>query len=155
VQGAIHLLSHGVTQSSFRTLLCLLSRSLAGSTFHTHHDRLQYPVRSTPTDDTVDVLTIGCRIRCAGCEKNLLPNRFSETSQKKYRESKSARQRNPKVQVKPIQCLNCTSTSRTEMKCVMCDQVMGLERFSKAQRRKTDDAVSTTETSKCLHLTNL
>jgi len=37
----------------------------------------------------------------------------------------------------------------------MCDQTMSLDRFSKAQRRKTDDAVSTAKSVMHLHLTGL
>lgn len=82
------------------------------------------------------------RIKCEGCERNLLPLRFSENAKKKYFESEARRRMNSKAPVRGIRCRDCNAGSRQEMKCVMCDQVLSLDAFAKAQRKKTDDAVS-------------
>lgn len=87
------------------------------------------------------ILTV-YRIKCDGCNKNLMAMRFSESSKRKWQESIRANRRNPKISIKLPRCVDCTSQSRQEMKCVMCGLVKSLDKFSKKQRQNTDDAVS-------------
>lgn len=41
-----------------------------------------------------------------------------------------------------IKCRICTGAQVTELECCMCEEVKGLDAFSRAQRRDPDNAVS-------------
>ncbi|KAK5070389.1 hypothetical protein LTS08_007770 [Lithohypha guttulata] len=58
----------------------------------------------------------------------------------KFKASQAANRRNPKAPIKLPMCMACSPRSRDEMKCVMCNKVKALDFFSKAQRKKPDDA---------------
>lgn len=68
--------------------------------------------------------------------------RFSQSALTKYFGSLDKNRRNSRTQVKLPRCLECNPQNRTEMTCVMCGNTKSLDLFAKAQRRKTDDAVS-------------
>lgn len=46
-------------------------------------------------------------------------------------------------QNKGVACRKCVGLQNVEMECVMCEQIKGLDGFTKAQRRNPDTAVST------------
>lgn len=41
-----------------------------------------------------------------------------------------------------LKCIACTGGQNTEMQCVICEQVMGLDMFAKTHRRNPENAVS-------------
>jgi hypothetical protein len=62
---------------------------------------------------------------------------------KKYEsDSYYNRSRNSKAKVKLPICRGCTGGSRDEMYCQGCQKTYSLDKFSKAQRSKSDNAVS-------------
>ncbi len=54
-----------------------------------------------------------------------------------------------------LRCANCTSKQVTEMECCICEQVKGLDGFTKAQRRTPDTAVSHRQLANHLYLETL
>ena len=80
------------------------------------------------------------RIKCVGCKK--IKNKDSY-SQKQLNDLawKISSKGNVPVQTALIKCRLCTGQQVTELKCSICNEVKGLDGFSKAQRRNPDGAV--------------
>ncbi|RMZ82495.1 hypothetical protein DV737_g2004, partial [Chaetothyriales sp. CBS 132003] len=83
-------------------------------------------------------------IRCGSCNKMLNRARFSNTALSKYQSALFAARSRSKASgvadVRQPNCRDCTGGGRQEMFCQGCQKTFGLDRFSKNQRRKPDNA---------------
>ncbi|RMD41745.1 hypothetical protein DV735_g3368, partial [Chaetothyriales sp. CBS 134920] len=81
-------------------------------------------------------------IRCGSCNKKLNRARFSNTALSKYQAAlfAAARSKNDPADVRRPNCRDCTGGGRQEMFCQGCQKTLGLDRFSKNQRRIPDNA---------------
>ncbi|RMZ85283.1 hypothetical protein DV738_g351, partial [Chaetothyriales sp. CBS 135597] len=81
-------------------------------------------------------------IRCGSCNKKLNRARFSNTALSKYQAAlfAAARSKSNPADVRRPNCRDCTGGGRQEMFCQGCQKTLGLDRFSKNQRRIPDNA---------------
>ncbi|RMZ91614.1 hypothetical protein DV736_g1148, partial [Chaetothyriales sp. CBS 134916] len=83
-------------------------------------------------------------IRCGSCNKMLNRARFSNTALSKYQSALFAARSRSNTSgmgdVRQPNCRDCTGGGRQEMFCQGCQKTFGLDRFSKSQRRKPDNA---------------
>jgi len=93
---------------------------------------------------------IAHRMKCCRCDKNKAST--TNFSKKEQDRAKEAVQYNSAVP-KDLKCITCTTGQNTEMKCVMCDQVKGLDSFAKTHRRNPEQAVRFLEFA--IHLANI
>lgn len=77
---------------------------------------------------------------CISCKKTKGLNCFSELSKLDFKNGiATGVVKNP---VGPwITCTSCTPKQVTELECIICYEVKGLEGFTKAQRKNPDSAV--------------
>ena len=81
---------------------------------------------------------------CGGCKQRCARLRFSNKQWTQYTQRKynaSAAFRGPK-KVEPPLCRSCSGEPPTEKKCVVCEKLLALEKFSKNARKNKDNSVS-------------
>ncbi|KAL2046863.1 hypothetical protein N7G274_000881 [Stereocaulon virgatum] len=90
----------------------------------------------------IDALVLPNKLRCWECRKLLKTSLFSEVNQKEIKSAIVAGQINIETlqDVPWRRCRHCTPTQVTELECIMCLKVKGLDGFTKAQRRDPDRA---------------
>lgn len=77
-------------------------------------------------------------MKCCRCDKNKASiANFSKKEQDRARETIQ----HSSAVLKDLKCITCTTGQNTEMKCVMCEQVKGLDFFAKTHRRNPEQAV--------------
>ncbi|KAL2350225.1 Stc1 domain-containing protein [Cryomyces antarcticus] len=77
------------------------------------------------------------KIRCTSCKKHKPQIQYSNKQMADLRHAIFTRGSGATTK---IRCRNCTGTQVTELECVGCDTVKGLDEFSRTHRRNPDNA---------------
>lgn len=85
-------------------------------------------------------ITIYDRIKCSSCNKIRNKEAFSnrQLGNLSFAAARSGQTLSTNSKIK---CRQCTGGPVTELKCMICEDIKGLEEFSKAQRKDPDRAV--------------
>ncbi|KAI9764400.1 MAG: hypothetical protein M1835_007587 [Candelina submexicana] len=88
----------------------------------------------------LESIPIPSKIKCLGCKRIRVQSAYSK---KQLRDLRDIIYSNGKIDCNTgayIKCRQCTGQQVNEMTCCVCDEVKGLNGFSKAQRRDPDKA---------------
>lgn len=82
------------------------------------------------------------RIKCENCKKIRMQSAFSKRQLDILRNAMVIEGAKAVTGRGHAKCRTCVGGQTVELRCCICDQIRGLEKFAKAQRQNRDRAVS-------------